>query len=113
MTEHVGHPKDGKTPITCQIFVSEEEHETLAPAKFSNPFIFPRDIEKLPPAFQQSLRVWLNYKKVYLAEDRILGSETLVSIKLNNYRATRVAFSQDGKFNFLVGDAASGNSSFS
>lgn len=110
VTEHVGHQKEGKTPITCQIFVSEDEHAAMAHAKFSAPFIFPRDVGQLPPAFLHTLTVWLNYKNVNLGEERIRGSETLVSIKLNNYRATRVSQQANGKFQFLVGDAASGTS---
>jgi len=78
-------------------------------AKFTTPFVFPKDLDKLPVTFDASMQFWLNAKNGLVGEKRVFGTEKLVVVKLSNYKAAEVAFQGDnGRYYFLVGDAAVG-----
>jgi len=108
--EHVGKvSKEGLSPVTIRFIIDENLYdEHLKGASFANPYIFPRDLEKLGP-LKQAMFMWLNARKDYLGEKRLPGSEKMTAVKLSIYQVESVFMKDEqGRSVFLVGDAAFG-----
>jgi len=107
--EHVGKVKDGLCPVTIRFIIDEKLYdEHLKDASFANPYIFPRDTEKLG-TLKEAVYMWLNARKDYLGEKRRPGSEKMTAVKLSVYQAESVYKKDEkGRSIYLVGDAAFG-----
>eukprot|EP00698_Gefionella_okellyi_P011463 TRINITY_DN3022_c0_g1_i3.p1 TRINITY_DN3022_c0_g1~~TRINITY_DN3022_c0_g1_i3.p1 ORF type:complete len:816 (-),score=158.12 TRINITY_DN3022_c0_g1_i3:1863-4310(-) len=120
--EFVGKEKEGVTPVTCRLVVNEEAFNSAKDASFRAPFRLYKDLDRLHPDIQKSLRVWLNAKTMAMSEIRVPGSESLTAVRLSVYRASKLgttitatepgaAAHKDAEFQhavFLVGDSACG-----
>lgn len=108
VTESIGKPKEGRTPVTLRLLVDPQTHSSVKDASFKNPFYFPTHGHMIAPKLRDAINMWLNGKAHFNKEARVPGSEKLTSLKLSAYRAKQFYTKYNNKDVFLVGDAAFG-----
>ena len=116
--EYIGHAKGAKgaegakggtTPITARFIVQREVYEGMKEARFKTPYQLAKDFDKLPTAMRRDVTIWLNAKRKFTKEQRVKGSETLVSLTLRSYLYSNLyTLHGNGVKYVLVGDAACG-----
>ncbi len=104
--EHVGQEKEGKTPVTCIIFVNKETATQMSDATFKHPYTF-QNREKIDAHVLEQVETWLKIKRQN-GEQVVAGSERITSTPLGYYASERVVKIDDKRIYALVGDAAFG-----
>ena len=88
--------------------IDTNTYANVKEASFKSPFRIPTHSKEIGENLLESIKIWLNAKKVLKNESRVPGSEKLSSLNLSVYQAKNVGIYDKNKAFFLVGDSAFG-----
>lgn len=105
VSENVGKMKEGHTPVSLFVFVSEKTYNEIR----QQPNAKLADLKPNSSRMKQLLNTiqpWLSLRKVTLKEEMVLGSELINGVALNVYQSKFFAKElENNKRAYLVGDA--------
>lgn len=105
VSENVGKPKNGLTPVSLFVFVDEKTYNSVRQkqnAKISD--LNYNDPDMVP--LLNTIRPWLSLRRVARGEVMVAESEKINGVALNIYQSEVFAKEMNDKNVYLVGDAA-------
>lgn len=105
VSEYVGHLKDGLTPVSLRIFISENDYEVMQRATFKSPYTL-EDKAKIPEDLYTTITLYLKARE-HLAKEQIKeGSLKISSITMSIYASKSFCTQVDENIIFQLGEEA-------
>jgi hypothetical protein len=105
VSEYVGHLKEGLTPISLRIFISEDDYEVMEGATFKSPYTL-EDKAKIPEDLYKTITLYLEARKHLAAEHIKEGSLKISSIKMSIYASKSFSTKVGENIIFQLGEEA-------
>ncbi|MDR3503445.1 MAG: hypothetical protein P4L79_12785 [Legionella sp.] len=105
VSEYVGHLKEGLTPISLRIFISENDYEVMQGATFKSPYTL-EDKDKIPGDLYKTITLYLKARE-HLAKEQIKeGSLKITSITMSIYASKSFCTQVGENIIFQLGEEA-------
>lgn len=107
ITENIRAQENGESRVTLRIFIDKETYFQMAEAKFSNPYYFETDLDRVPKKIKDILIKWWGYQEdLEIVQTPKTNKITVIPLSAYATKELIKTASDEPVIYALVGDAA-------